>query len=308
MRRWRFAVALSGALAGTALAVEPPSPPSPPVPAAAPRAPSTDVWIADLVRSGAAWKLENPRNLTDRDGYDNQPSFLPDSSALLYTSERDGQTDIYEADVASRVERRLTKTPESEYSPEVVPDASGLSVVRVEADGTQRIWRFPWSGGEPSLVLPNLKGVGYYAWLDGETLVAFVLGEPPTLVRVDLPSGAEKVIASDIGRSLHRIPGSEAASYTAAPAGGKAVAVRGYDPATGTVREIAPAPPGAERDFAWTPDGTLVAGAGSKLYRLRPGKGATWLPFADLAATGIHEVSRLTVSPDGTRIAFVAAR
>ena len=40
-------------------------------------------------------------NISNSPGYDNQPSFLPDSSAVLFSSNRDGkQTDIYRYDIA----------------------------------------------------------------------------------------------------------------------------------------------------------------------------------------------------------------
>ena len=42
--------------------------------------------------------------------------------------------------------RRVTNTPESEYSPTVTPDGAHISVIRVEADGTQRLWRFTLDG------------------------------------------------------------------------------------------------------------------------------------------------------------------
>src|SRR5215467_8399072 len=42
-------------------------------------------------------------NITNNPGYDNQPFFLPDSSGLLFASNRDGkQTDIYRYDIASK--------------------------------------------------------------------------------------------------------------------------------------------------------------------------------------------------------------
>ncbi|MEK6597058.1 MAG: hypothetical protein AABY91_01900, partial [Gemmatimonadota bacterium] len=57
--------------------------------------PSTDIW---LIRWGG--KASDARNLTDRPGYDNQPSFSPDGRWVLYSSERNGQTEIYRYDLA----------------------------------------------------------------------------------------------------------------------------------------------------------------------------------------------------------------
>ena len=43
---------------------------------------------------------ETVANLTDRDGYDNQPSFTPDGAFLLYTSSGANQTEIYRINLA----------------------------------------------------------------------------------------------------------------------------------------------------------------------------------------------------------------
>src|SRR5262249_19832508 len=129
-------------------------------------------------------------NITHTPGYDNQPSFTPDGAGLLFTSNRGGtQTDIYRYDIAAATTARLTDTPESEYSPTVTPDGKHLSVIRVEGDGTQRLWRFTLEGTEPELVLERVKPVGYHAWADDHTVALFVLGQPTTLQLADTRSG-----------------------------------------------------------------------------------------------------------------------
>lgn len=270
--------------------------------------PGTDVWLAELDRDGDAWTLRAPRNLTDRDGYDNQPAFSADGTRLLYTSLRDGQTDVYEIDPASGATRRVTATAESEYSPTPHDGGTRISVVRVEADGTQRLWSFAADGSDPRLLAPDVRGVGYHAWLDARRLALFVLGDPFTLRRLDLDSGEATVVAERIGRSIHRIPDSTAASFVARDGEGEAAAIFAVDFAGTTRRRLATAPATAERDYAWTPDGVLLAAVGAKLYRLRPERDADWTEFADLTTHGVAAVSRLAVSPDGRRLAFVADR
>ncbi len=75
------------------------------------------------------------------------------------------------------VTRVIASNPESEYSATPLPDGSGLSVIRVEADSTQRLWRFDMDGANGSVVLEDVAPVGYHAWADQRTLVMFVLGE-----------------------------------------------------------------------------------------------------------------------------------
>ena len=55
-------------------------------------------------------------------------------------------------------------------------------------------------------MLENVKPVGYHAWADDHTLALFVLGQPATLQLADTRTGTARTIASDIGRSIQRIP------------------------------------------------------------------------------------------------------
>jgi hypothetical protein len=277
--------------------------------AAAQQPPATDLWVAELARDGEAWRLGAPRNLTDRDGYDNQPAFTADGARLLYTAFHDGQTDIYELALATGTSRRVTATAESEYSPTPYGDGTRFSVVRVEADGTQRLWSFSTAdGGDPRLLAPQVQGVGYHAWLDARRLALFVLGEPFTLRLLDLELGSATTVAERIGRSIHRLPGAATVSFVAPDGDADDFAIFAIDADGSHRRRLAPAPATLERDYAWTPDGVLLAAIGGKLYRLRPGVDAGWIELADLTPHGIASASRLAVAPAGDRLVFVADR
>lgn len=123
-----------------------------------------DIYLVDLSLNEQPVKVSKPVNITQRKGYDNQPSFTPDGKSLLFTSIRDdGQADIYRYDLQQQTTTPLTQTPESEYSPTVTPNRAYFSVIRVEKDQTQRLWQFPLAGtGEPTLVLEKSKPVGYH--------------------------------------------------------------------------------------------------------------------------------------------------
>jgi dipeptidyl aminopeptidase/acylaminoacyl peptidase len=277
-----------------------------PTPAAAQAPAGTDIWLADLAIRGGRLEVGAPVNITDRDGYDNQPAFTPDGRAVLYTSIReDGQADIYRYDIATRAHERVTRTPESEYSPTPLPDGSGFSVIRVEADSTQRLWRFAADGSGAALVLEAVRPVGYHAWGDDAAVALFVLGDPPTLRIADARSGRVDVVASDIGRSLHRIPGRREISFLHRVAGGERW-IEAVDLATREVRPLAPPLDGSE-DYAWTPDGTLLMGQGSRLFRW-DADAREWRLVADLATAGVRGITRIAVSPRGDRLAIVGDR
>jgi hypothetical protein len=273
--------------------------------AAAP--PDTEIFLAPF--SPGANPIGRPVNITNNPGYDNQPSFTPDGAGILFTSIRGGgtQTDIFRYDVGSGATAQVTRTPESEYSPTVTPDGAHISVIRVEADGTQRLWRFTLDGGAPELILPGVKPVGYHAWADSRTLALFVLGSPASLQLADVSAGTAEVLVSGINRSIQRIPGGSTISFVARGGAGAnaALSIRELDPATRSITPLVDAVAGArEADCAWTPDGMLVMAEKDVLYGWRRGQSG-WSRLADLAALGLHGVTRIAVSPKGERIAFV---
>src|SRR6266705_632278 len=232
--------------------VAPAQNPSPsPAPAAAP--PASDIFIVDVVSRNGKMKLGLPVKITSWVGYNNQPSFLPGGQSILYTSIRDKQADIYRYDISSHTTSQITKTPESEYSPTLMPDGKSISVVRVEADGAQRLWKFPLAGGEPSMILENIKPVGYHLWIDDHTLALFILGKPNTLQLVDLRTGKAEVIADNPGRILRRIPNENRFSFVQKVSDQEWL-VKSFDLKTRAVSTVIKTFPSVE-DYAWTPAG-----------------------------------------------------
>jgi len=296
-------------------------PPAQPPPAQAP--PDTEIYLAPLKTANGGVDVGAPVNITNSPGYDNQPSFTPDGAAVLFTSVRGSaasgatggatQSDIYRYDIRGGEISRVTQTPESEYSPTVMPDG-GISVVRVEADGTQRLWSIRPSGPKiaAAVLLPDIKPVGYHAWADDHTLALFVLGQPATLQLADTRTGTARTIASDIGRSIQRIPGTgaiSAISFVQRERDGETVrlTIKRLNPASGDVAALVPAVEGSrEADTAWTPDGTLLMAKDGVLHSWRAGQ-AGWKEAARLERLSLSGVTRLAVSPAGDYLALVGS-
>src|SRR6185436_12878280 len=75
--------------------------------------PSSDIFLADVTQRGGQLVVGKPVNITNRDGYDNQPSFLPDGKGLLFTSIRENiQADIYRYELATQKTERVINTSE----------------------------------------------------------------------------------------------------------------------------------------------------------------------------------------------------
>lgn len=269
--------------------------------------PATDIYLADLRVAHRRVTVGTPVNVTARLGYDNQPFFLRDGRSFLYTAIReDGQADIFRYDLDRKTSVQLTATRESEYSPTPLSHGDGFSVVRVEADSTQRLWAFDADGSRPRLVLDSIKPVGYHAWGGDYTVVLYVLGSPSTLQIADAQSATSRgeIVARDVGRSLQRIPGRAAVGFL------QRDSVAGpwleeVDVRTQRVTKLVKTPQGSDF-FVWMPNGIVLTASGTTLYQWDSQRGGAWEPVADFAPAGLTSVSRLAVSPKGDRLAIVA--
>ena len=271
-------------------------------------APGTDILVADLGSfDGVYYLVGDPKRITNRpEAYDNQPSFTPDSRSILFTAGYedgdDGQTEIHRYFLNANRTARITRTDESEYSPTPVPGDRAFSAIRVEADSTQRLWRFTMEGMDAEVILHDLAPVGYHAWGDPSTLLLFVLGEPATLRLADLRTGRADIVAEDVGRSLHKLPERNAFSFTQRITDDETW-ITELDPTTGEATPLVQTLSGG--DFhAWAPDGTLLMADGGSIFQWNPDLAEGWQLVADLSSMSL-EFSRLAVSPDGTKIALV---
>ena len=266
----------------------------------------TDILLADIEWSTEGPRIGTPTNLTQRGDYDNQPHFVPDGSGLWYTANdpQNGQSDIWRYDFASGMVARVTASaPESEYSATPLPDGSGISTIRVEADSMQRLWRFDEDGSNAEVLMPELAPVGYHTWADENTLVMFVLGRPATLQRGDVRTGQAEVVAENIGRSIWTIPGTQDVSFMQQDED-REFAIMRLPFGGGAPELIIQGVPGAQY-HAWAPDGTLFTASGHLVYARIPEIGSVWQTVGDFMDLHLT-FSRLAVSPDGSQIALVA--
>ena len=244
--------------------------------------PSTDIWLGSLVRVEAGVSVENLINATDRDGYDNQPSFGPDG-ALYFVSAIDRvQTEVMRH-ASGDPRQTVTRTPRaSEFSPTPIPGQDAFSAIHEER-GKQYLWRYGFDGNEIGPIFATAEPVGYHAWANETVVAMFILGDPPTLQVGDAATGQIRVMAvADDEWWIERL-----------------------DASTGESERIVQTLPGRE-DYAWTASGGDPDGRRLRAPRVDADTG--WSQLQDLGSSGVQEISRIAVSPDGGRIAVVSGR
>lgn len=206
-------------------------------------------------------------------GYDDMfPAWSPDGTRVVFTSTRDGDPEIYLADVGTGSLRRLTTAPGRDAHPAFSPD------------GTQIVFQSPRRGGATQIFTMNVDGSNQRP-LTGN---AGFCGMP-----VFSRDGSQLTFqcSDDAGK-----PGS-----TQAPWRIVVMAATG-----GPLRTVTHGP-GNDQVANWTPDGRIVfysnRGGSDQLYLLDLDNGAV---TGVTSPPGVHRGG--TFSPDGRHIAFMSNR
>jgi len=264
----------------------------------------SEIILFDLKVKKDKVTISNPKNVTNHKGYDNQPSFHTDQPILYYSSFNDeGRADILSFNYKTSTTTAITKTSEREYSPTLTPDKSSLSCIIQRDNDAQDLGKYPVDGGEPSVIVNNMI-VGYHAWLDNSHLALFILGNPHTLHYLRLPTKEDTVLAQNIGRSLHKIPGERSISFIQKASDNK-WEIKKLESETMKISTLAETLPGRE-DIAWTADRKIISSDGIKIYFLDPAKEKKWIEVTVQSGSELLKgVTRLSVNSKGDKLAVV---
>lgn len=263
----------------------------------------TEVYLFDLELNNGKPVLSNPKNISNNPGYDNQPSFWDDDS-VLFASTRKNQTDILQFNVnEGSTSSWLTYTSAgSEYSPLRIPGKNAVSAIRLDVDGLQRLYEYDVETSE-SEALSDLK-IGYHVWFDNHILVATVLVKNRMdLMVLDLEEHTQKTVYQNVGRSLNQIPKADLVSFIGKK--NNAWEILSLNPITGESKKITNTY-GKEEDICWLDENTIITGAGKKLLTKDIGSEDGWEPIIEFDQEEINNISRIAISPNHKRLAFVA--
>ena len=271
-----------------------------------------EIFLADFTISDDKIELDNLKNVSINEGYDNQPWFSSDGETLLYTSNRDGETDIISLSVNSLEKIWLTETPNrSEYSPQFRPNTEELSYITLSKDGIQDFRNLELTVkngqlGKIETILEKESIIGYYHWFNRDSYLCFVLPtdeKTSTLQWHNLSNHTDSTDKSIIlnmpGRSFLPIPNTEYLSFIDKRT--TPWQIMSFDPLTLNINSIFDVLDQSE-DFAWLPNGYPVMGSGSILMYHN---GHKWSVLGDLSDTGITNITRLAINGESKKIAIV---
>ncbi|MGW9686679.1 nuclear transport factor 2 family protein [Flagellimonas sp. 2504JD1-5] len=264
---------------------------------------NTDVYLFDLSAEHGNPVLTNPKNISNNEGYDNQPSFL-NNNTVLFSSTREDQTDIRRFNIeAGSTTSWISNTPTgSEYSPLKIPGKNAVSAIRLDLDGLQLLYEYDMDTGESVPILD--KKVGYHIWYSDHILIATVLIENRMdLIVSNLQEGTNRTVQKNVGRSLSKIPNSDLISFV-----GKSKTpweIKSFDPNTGAIEKIADVPEESQ-DFCWLNATTILTGVGKSLVKFNTENVDGWHTVMEFQQEEINNISRIAINKNRTRLAFVA--
>jgi hypothetical protein len=252
-------------------------------------------------------------NITKHKGYDNQPFFHPSKPIIYYSSFDDSsRSDIKFYNYSTGETANLTLTKEREYSPTVTPDENFVSCIIQRDNGAQDLAKYPIAGGKPRVLISHLK-IGYHAWAGENKLLLFVLDDSirNSLHYYYLDKDADTVIAENIGRSLHKIPGQNAMSFVQKIQGKQAI-VKRFDLGTGIISTIIAALPGQDH-LTWLQNNMILMSYGNKIFfhqetPFQETREKGWLPVTITGDSSMLKgVTRLATNASNTKLAVVVS-
>jgi WD40-like Beta Propeller Repeat len=269
----------------------------------------SEIILFDLRVAKNTVIISNGKNITNHKGYDNQPFFHPKKTFIYFSSFNDsGRSDLKYYDFKDDKTKNLTVTNEREYSPTVTPDGKHISCIIQRDNGEQNLGQYPIKGGAAQVLIKDLI-VGYHAWIAKDKLLLFVLGDslhPNTLHYVDLRLKKDTILAENIGRSLHHIPGTKLMSFVQ-KVSDKEQLIKQFDPRTMMIKTIT-ATKGGQDHLTWLNDHKILMSDGVNLFVYDVIANNGWqLVTIEGDAAMLKGITRLAVNKKSSKLAVVVS-
>ena len=255
--------------------------------------PNTDLWLFKIEPDKLNQTLlKDPLNITNREGYDNQPSFSSDGKRIYYVCiKEDKQADIYYYDISSKTNVPFTKTKVSEYSPTLTDNGGFIASVVVEPDSAQRIHFINTLSGIDDNRL-EMDSVGYFTFLNTDTVVYYKLTNPHSLRYYVTSKNEDKWLGNSPIRTfkalnrhtlIYGIKDSAKVNFYK------------YDFLLQKASRYA-SYPSTNEDIVWHPLWGLIKSEDTKLLRFDEVK-SEWILLFDLASFQIKKITRFAFDP-----------
>lgn len=263
--------------------------------------PGTEIVLASIKVKKGQVTLTNAQNITSRTGYDSQPVFMEKGKALYFTRHINKQTDIYRMNLKTRVAKPYMQTPESEYSATPIAGRDGLSVIRVDMDGSQNVYWLHKNKKKSNVgLMSDIDNIGYHNWSGKNKLWMFVINGDIGNLFYQATGQKPKQMASNIGRAIKTDTKYKNLYYV-----DKSLDdwwIKKIDTKKFKQTKIIALPKDVE-DFARDAKGNYWCGKGNTLYFSEKGK--NWMIVKEFSIPGLANISRIDINAKMTQIAII---
>lgn len=269
------------------------------------QAPDSETFLFSIDKKDGKYTFTNGKNITNNKGYDNQPSFSPDNKSILFTtSRRDNNFDIYEYNLTDGKISPLVNSEDNEYTAKSFDEKTINFVREGKDDQLMTVFKYDRQTKKETSAFKIKEPIAYYAFnKNGEALVWVRYASMMNFV--DPEKNINRYVANYAQPSVpHLIPNTNNFSFMQRHPD-DSLWIKEFNPQTQAVRPIVQSKD-EKKDYAWMPDGSLLTGSGSKLFRFDEKTDKDWQLIADLSSFGIKDITRMSVSSDGKHLALVS--
>jgi hypothetical protein len=270
--------------------------------------PEADIWVVDLIKKEGKYSFEKPLNFTNRKGYDNQPSFSFNGKEIYYVSNKDSnQTDIFVYNLKNKITQLVCQSQESEYSPTVTCDKKFLTCVVVLKDSSQKLVNYDIENKiapiEISDKINNPDSVGYFTWLNKDTVLYYKLTNPHSLRAWNIHTHKDVWICDNPTRAFKKY-GKTSQFIYGLKKDSSSVEFRIYNP---TMKEskIYASYPSLNEDFVWNDELGLIKSENADLLYYKESS-KTWEVLFSFSQLGIKKITRFVFDKKNKRLAIVS--
>jgi hypothetical protein len=255
--------------------------------------PESDLWLAELDPK-IPGKIKKAENITNRPGYDNQPSFSKTGKNIYFVSvKEDKQADIYSCNVGSKKIMQITKTRESEYSPNETTFGNYLSVLHVTTDSLQTVKLLDLK----TFTITNsnfssFDSAGYYHFLNADTVLYYKLTQPHTLRYFVSSNGKDGLLAEHPTRTFKKIDRSK---FIFGVKDSVSTRYFLYDVRLQKAKLYATIN-SVNEDMIWHPQHGLLISNQARILKFNATT-STWDTLYDLSSFGIKKITRFCFDP-----------
>lgn len=270
--------------------------------------PETDIWVVDLIKKEGKYSFEKPLNFANRKGYDNQPSFSSDDKEIYFVSNKDSnQTDVFVYNLKHKTTQLVCQSLESEYSPTLTCDKKFLTCVTVLKDSSQKLLNYDivnkLPAKEVSDRINNPDSVGYFTWLNKDTVLYYKLTNPHSLRAWNIHTNKDVWICDNPTRAFKKYGNSSQFIY-GLKKDSSSVEFRIYNP---TMKEskIYASYPSLNEDFVWNDELGLIKSENADLLYYKESS-KTWEVLFSFSQLGIKKITRFVFDTKNKRLAIVS--